>query len=300
MPVGPNGSSTLASSSFTFSSSSSPAKEKGFGGGGSLNSNVSEVFAGASSNYSSSNCSASLPPLQGVPGSRSAQLPEHSGTAPPNEEEEDTEPEFSIEQINECKDLFSMFDKDGGGSIDRDEFGGMMKTLGLRLTDRELDDFFFEMDKNNNAGIEFDELLTMLRKISQKLTPEQEFEEAFKFFDLDNSGSITGKEMHRVLTSMGERITMQEAEAMIRAATSGNTEVTQDTFKQFCLGANLGGHTMRRGSFSRPKGYSLLMAEEEKTNAAERASLKKNSMTGLGPNMAQQPGAGSQVRAQRF
>jgi len=170
-------------------------------------------------------------------------------------------PEFTLEQINECKDLFSMFDKDGGGSIDRDEFGGMMKTLGLRLTDRELDEFFFEMDVNNNGGIEFDELLTMLRKISQKLTPDQEFQEAFKFFDLDNSGSITGKEMHRVLTSMGEKITMAEAEAMIRAATSGNSEVTPETFKEFCLGANLQGQTHRRGSFSRPKGYSLMMED---------------------------------------
>lgn len=144
--------------------------------------------------------------------------------------------DFTPEQIAECRDLFSMFDKDGGGEIDHDEFAAMMKTLGLNLNERELEEFFDEMDVNGTGAIEFDELLRMLRRISRNISAQEELQEAFRFFVPDGSGAITNHELHRVLSSMGEDITVGEADEMIRSATGGRHAVDFNTFKQFCLG----------------------------------------------------------------
>lgn len=190
--------------------------------------------------------------------------PLQSGKSPAGSSGENSETAaaefFSAEQISECRDLFSMFDTDGGGTIDRGEFGAMMKTLGLKLEERELDDFFAEMDVNQNGAIEFDELLNMLRKISRNITLEEEFEEAFRYFDLDGGGQITKVELMRVLNSMGEDIALDEAEEMIMEATSGNTEVSFETFKIFCHGAQEE-HGVFTGSVTRKKAYSAMMKE---------------------------------------
>lgn len=167
---------------------------------------------------------------------------------------------FTDEQISECRDLFSMFDTDGGGNIDREEFGAMMKTLGLKLEERELDDFFAEMDIDGSGDIEFDELLSMLRKISRNITLEEEYREAFKYFDLDGGGQITKVELMRVLNSMGESISLDEADEMIQEATNGNTEVTFETFKMFCQG-DQEERGAQLGDFSRKKAYSILQKE---------------------------------------
>lgn len=175
---------------------------------------------------------------------------------------------FTPEVVAECRELFAMFDGDGGGSIDRDEFGQMMKTLGLNLNDRELDEFFAEMDEDGGGSVEFDEMLDMLKKISQNITPEMEFKEAFKFFDLDGSGEITNKELMRVVNTMGGQITLDMAEEMICNATGSDEGViTPELFKEFCqqgmqnpeFGETQSKHL--RGELTRPRGYSVLLRE---------------------------------------
>ena len=49
------------------------------------------------------------------------------------------------------RDHFRNYDRNKDNTIDRDEFGQMMRTLGLNLNDRELDEFFAEMDILSNA-----------------------------------------------------------------------------------------------------------------------------------------------------
>lgn len=172
---------------------------------------------------------------------------------------------FTPEVVTECKELFAMFDGDGGGSIDRDEFGQMMRTLGLNLNDRELDEFFAEMDEDGGGSVEFDEMLDMLKKISQHSTPELEFKEAFKFFDLDNSGEITCKELMRVVNTMGGDITLDMAEEMICNATGSDEGVVDlEGFKQFCKGglpADTPNEKHLKGDLTRTRAYSALLRE---------------------------------------
>lgn len=57
--------------------------------------------------------------------------------------------------------------------------------------------------------------------MSQKVEPsdaEKELREAFKVFDRDNSGTISSEELRRVLSSLGEDLTDEQIDEMIKSA----------------------------------------------------------------------------------
>lgn len=157
---------------------------------------------------------------------------------------------FNAEQIAECKELFDMFDKDRSGTLEKEEFAPMMRTLGLNLTQKELDMFFDRMDDSGDGLIEFSELITFLQRIARPISLEEELAEAFRFFRpsepefgspaLDQQGEvITARSLWEVLRNMGEEISEDECSAMIAAAAGGQQAVDFKTFKQFCRVAPL-------------------------------------------------------------
>eukprot|EP00747_Dinoflagellata_sp_TGD_P188496 gnl/TRDRNA2_/TRDRNA2_47594_c0_seq1.p1 gnl/TRDRNA2_/TRDRNA2_47594_c0~~gnl/TRDRNA2_/TRDRNA2_47594_c0_seq1.p1 ORF type:complete len:218 (-),score=54.48 gnl/TRDRNA2_/TRDRNA2_47594_c0_seq1:99-701(-) len=141
---------------------------------------------------------------------------------------------FTPEQIAECKDLFSMFDKNADNTIDRQEFGPMMRTLGLSLTEMELDRWFLRIDKNGDGDIAFEELVDFLQRIARPITLEEELTEAFRFFNPDGTQAITKTGLAKVLAAMGEDISETECGDMIMAATNGEEEIDFATFNRFC------------------------------------------------------------------
>lgn len=48
------------------------------------------------------------------------------------------EDQLSEDQINECRETFKMFDKDGDGTITAKELGIVMRQLGLNPTEDEV------------------------------------------------------------------------------------------------------------------------------------------------------------------
>ena len=57
----------------------------------------------------------------------------------------------------------------------------------------------------------------MARKMKDTKT-EKEIWEAFKVFDSDGNGFISAAELRHVMTNLGERLTDEEADEMIREA----------------------------------------------------------------------------------
>ena len=57
---------------------------------------------------------------------------------------------------------FKVFDKDGSGSIDRDELHKIMTTLGEPLSDAEVDEMLREADKDRDGTINYQEFVTGL------------------------------------------------------------------------------------------------------------------------------------------
>ena len=174
------------------------------------------------------------------------------------------------EFIAEAKEAFSLFDKDGDGSITMYELGTVMRSLGALLllhlrpfvlvlrstlldqnpTEAELRDMIDEVDVDGNGTIDFPEFLTMMRRKMRDSDSDEEIKEAFKVFDKDGNGYISPAELRYVMASLGtllllhlrplvlipripsrigEKLTDQEVDEMIREADSdGDGQINYD------------------------------------------------------------------------
>lgn len=58
----------------------------------------------------------------------------------------------------------------------------------------------------------------MMARKMKDTDSEEEIREAFKVFDRDNNGFISAAELRHVMTSIGEKLTNEEVDEMIREA----------------------------------------------------------------------------------
>jgi len=149
------------------------------------------------------------------------------------EQAESNQPrQLSEEEIAELKDAFALFDKDGDGTISVGELGTVMRTMGQNPTEEELREMIAEVDTDGNSTIEFDEFIKLMStKMSSDVDQDQEMRDAFKVFDRDGSGSISAKELRHVMANLGEKMTDEEIDEMIREADiDGDGEIDYEEF----------------------------------------------------------------------
>ena len=115
--------------------------------------------------------------------------------------------QLTEEQIAEFKEAFSLFDKDGDGTITTKELGTVMRSLGQNPTEAELQDMINEVDADGNGTIDFPEFLSLMARKMKDTDTEEELIEAFKVFDRDGNGFISAAELRHVMTNLGEKLT---------------------------------------------------------------------------------------------
>merc|ERR1712205_274691 len=120
--------------------------------------------------------------------------------------------------MGEFKEAFSLFDKDGDGTITTKELGTVMRSLGQNPTEAELQDMINEVDADGNGAIDFPEFLSLMARKMKDTDTEEELVEAFKVFDRDGNGLISAAELRHVMTNLGEKLTDEEVDEMIREA----------------------------------------------------------------------------------
>lgn len=131
-----------------------------------------------------------------------------------------------------------LFDKDEDGTITMAELGVVMRSLGQRPTggmeiilctgyssnqcclilETELRDMVNEVDQDGNGTIEFNEFLQMMSKKMKGGDGEEELKEAFRVFDKNNDGLISSSELRHVMTNLGEKLSQEEVDDMIKEA----------------------------------------------------------------------------------
>ena len=144
--------------------------------------------------------------------------------------------QLSNEQIAEFKEAFSLFDKDGDGSITTKELGTVMRSLGQNPTEAELQDMINEVDQDGSGTIDFPEFLTLMARKMQDSDSEEEIKEAFRVFDKDGNGFISAAELRHVMTNLGEKLTDEEVDEMIREAdVDGDGQINYEEFVKMMM-----------------------------------------------------------------
>ncbi|XP_023231201.1 calmodulin-alpha-like [Centruroides sculpturatus] len=121
-------------------------------------------------------------------------------------------------QISLFKEVFSLFDKNGNGSIMKEELDSVLKSLGIISTKQELDDFINDVDEDGNGIIELDEFLNMMRK---RMTAEKKkniTRELFNKIDRNGNGVIGHQEIYDTMLNLGEKLTHDEVTEMFQEA----------------------------------------------------------------------------------
>ncbi|KAM9343066.1 troponin C, skeletal muscle [Pholidichthys leucotaenia] len=72
------------------------------------------------------------------------------------------QPGKSEAELSEC---FRIFDKNGDGFVDREEFGEILHMTGEPVTEEDIDEMFGESDTNKDGKIDFDEFLKMMENV---------------------------------------------------------------------------------------------------------------------------------------
>lgn len=142
-----------------------------------------------------------------------------------NPEDHTWELDIPEEELEEYREAFNLFDKDGGGSISTDEFLKVLRNLGQKVTREEAAQISAELDSDGSGEIEFKEFVCYMKKIkAQEEDPgdadyDEELLKAFKYFDKNKDGTLSTDEFRYILCKLGGlRYTEEECDVLFNTA----------------------------------------------------------------------------------
>lgn len=124
------------------------------------------------------------------------------------------------DELEEYKEAFALFDKDGDGQISTTEFIKVLKNLGQKVSKEEGEKIMGELDSDGSGYIDFPEFVSYMQKtkIIEEVEDEDEVIKAFMTFDKGLKGFITCPEFKHILCNLGDRFTKEECDEIFKEA----------------------------------------------------------------------------------
>merc|ERR1712151_566537 len=140
-------------------------------------------------------------------------------------------PGLSVDEVEEMKEAFDLFDNDNSGAISVNELTAAMKSLGFDVKHAVVYNMVADLVSDGSGEIEFGEFLeVMCAKITDKNTME-EIDRVFKLFDKDRNGTLEADDLSRVCKELGEEMSEEDVREVIqRADLDGDGAVGLDDF----------------------------------------------------------------------
>jgi Ca2+-binding EF-hand superfamily protein len=115
------------------------------------------------------------------------------------------------------KEMFDLFDADGGGSIDVAELTHALVNLGISDTQAEIDALVAQIDADGSGEIEFDEFVEVMQQLMAARDSATEMYKAFKYFS-DGKERITLGDLRKTCIDIDDEQTeVALAEMMVVA-----------------------------------------------------------------------------------
>ncbi|EGG21852.1 calmodulin-like protein [Cavenderia fasciculata] len=127
------------------------------------------------------------------------------------------------------KDAFNLFDKDGDGKISTSELGTVMRSVGSNPTQAELKDMIKEVD-DGSGFVGYQQFVQLMGRKTQFSDSEADIKLAFKVFDKKGNGYANVQDLKHTLTSIGEKLTKEEFDNMVKDAKIVDGQIHVDEF----------------------------------------------------------------------
>jgi len=126
------------------------------------------------------------------------------------------------------KDIFDLYDTTGKEKIDVSYLGQCLRAAGLNPTQAEVRKVERDFGK---ADMAFEEFVPIYHSVAQhcvsneKKVSSEAVIDCFKHFDRTESGVISSSMLRHVLTSLGEKMTDEEIDALISGHVNNRGEI---------------------------------------------------------------------------
>jgi len=113
------------------------------------------------------------------------------------------------------------------------------------------------MDGNNDGSIDFREYVIKMAKWMNSVDKEEETQKAFAVFDKDGDGYISAAELRNIMTNLGEKLTDEEADEIIRASDQdGDGQINYNEFVKMMMPAKHTQDTQTRAHSHKKKEHT--------------------------------------------
>jgi len=123
--------------------------------------------------------------------------------------------ELSVEQKQEIKEAFELFDSDKDQMINYHELKVAMRALGFDVKKADVLKVLQEYDREEVGKITFEDYNECMTEWILNRDPQEEMMKSFKLFDDDETGKISVRNLRRVAREIGENVTEDELRSMI-------------------------------------------------------------------------------------
>jgi len=134
---------------------------------------------------------------------------------------------------NELKEIFNLYDEELDGKIDGTQIGDVVRAAGLKPTNAAVwKAAGQEYKRKGEKRLTFEEWAP----IYEQLTKEKEsgtmadFMEGLKVFDKEECGKILSAELRHILLALGERLSTEEVDELLKGVEDGEGMVNYEAF----------------------------------------------------------------------
>ncbi|KAL6726716.1 hypothetical protein Aduo_008658 [Ancylostoma duodenale] len=136
-------------------------------------------------------------------------------------------------KVHQLKEIFNLYDEELDGKIDGTQIGDVVRAAGLKPTNAMVTKASGqEFKRKGEKRITFEEWLPIFEQLSKE--KEQgtyaDFVEGLKVFDKEECGKILSAELRHILLALGERLTADEVDEILKGAEDAEGLIKYEDF----------------------------------------------------------------------